>query len=51
MKYDKKKYKIWDWKSPVILHWIIKPWLVINEFILEQTIPIGLLIEGEREKP
>jgi hypothetical protein len=34
MNYDKKKYKIWDWKSPVILHWIINPGLVINELIL-----------------
>jgi hypothetical protein len=22
MNYDKKKYRIWNWKSPVILHWI-----------------------------
>ncbi len=47
MKYDKKKYKIWNWKSPVILHWIINPGLVINELILGQTIPKVMLIERE----
>lgn len=51
MKYDKKKYKVWDWKSPVILHWIINPGLVINELILGQTIPKVMLIEREGEKP
>lgn len=51
MKYDKEKYKIWDWKSPVILHWIINPGLVINELIFGQTIPKVMLIEREGEKP
>ena len=32
--YDKKKYKIWNWKNPAILHWIINPGLVINELNL-----------------
>lgn len=51
MNYDKEKYKIWNWKSPVILHWIINPGLVINELILGQTIPKVTLIEREGEKP
>ena len=51
MKYDKEKYKIWNWKSPVILHWIINPGLVINELILGQTIPKVMLIEREGKKP
>jgi len=51
MNYDKIKYKIWNWKSPVILHWIINPGLVINELILGQTIPKVMLIERETEKP
>lgn len=51
MKYDKKKYKIWDWKSPIILHWIINPGLVINELILGQTIPKVMLIEREGNNP
>ena len=51
MKYDKEKYKIWNWKSPVIMHWIINPGLVINELILGQTIPKVMLIEREGKKP
>ncbi len=51
MKYDKEKYKIWDWKSPVVLHWILNPGLVINELILGQTLPKVMLIEREGAKP
>ena len=51
MKYDKEKYKIWNWKNPMILHWIINPGLVINELILGQTIPKVMLIEREGKKP
>lgn len=51
MNYDKKKYKVWNWKSPVILHWIINPGLVINELILGQTIPKVMLIERDNKKP
>ena len=51
MNYDKKKYKILDWKSPVILHWIINPGLVVNELILGQTVPKVMLIEREGNKP
>lgn len=51
MKYDKKKYKIWDWKSPAILHWIINPGLVVNELLLGQTIPKVMLFEREGNKP
>lgn len=51
MKYDKEKYKIWNWKSPVILHWIINPGVVISELILGQTIPKVMLIEREGKKP
>jgi predicted nucleic acid-binding Zn ribbon protein len=47
MNYDRVKYKIWNWKSPVILHWIINSGLVINELILGQTIPKVMLIERE----
>ena len=51
MNYDKEKYKIWDWKSPMILHWIVNPGLIINELILGQTIPKVMLIEREGKKP
>lgn len=51
MKYDEEKYKIWDWKSLVILHWMINPGLVFNELILGQTIPKVMLIERKGNKP
>ena len=51
MDYDKQKYKIWIWKSPVNLHWMINPGLVINEFLLGQVIPKTMLIEKEGGKP
>lgn len=50
MKYDKDKYKIWDWKSPVILHWIINPGLMINELFFGLNIPKVTLIERAGEK-
>lgn len=51
MIYDKEKYKIWNWKSAVILHWILNPGLVINELIFGQTIPKIMLIERKGDKP
>lgn len=51
MHYDKNKYKIWNWKSPVIFHWMLNPGVVINELILGQTIPKVMLIELEGDKP
>ena len=51
MNYDKKKYIIWDWKNPVISHWIINPGLVVNELLLGQTVPKVMLIERKGNKP
>ncbi len=51
MEYNKTKYKIWNWKSLVVIHWMINPGLVINELILGQTIPKIMLIEREGDKP
>ena len=51
MNYDKKKYKIWNWKNPMILHWIINPGAAFNELVLGQTIPKVMLIEREGDKP
>jgi hypothetical protein len=45
MQYDKTVYKLWDWKSFVVLHWILNPGLVFNELVLGQTIPKVMLIE------
>jgi hypothetical protein len=45
MKIDETKYKIWTWKNPLMLHWIINPGLAINELILGQRIPKITLVE------
>jgi len=51
MNYDKKKYKLWDWKSPLIFQWKVNPGLAINELVLGQVIPKIMLIEREGNKP
>jgi len=50
MDYDKEKYKIWTWKNPLMLHWIINPGLVINELVLGQRVPKVSLIEKTKTK-
>jgi hypothetical protein len=45
MNYDKTKYKVWTWKNPIMLHWIINPGLAVNELALGQRIPKVMLIE------
>lgn len=50
MEYDKTKYKILTWKSPVMLYWIINPGLVINELFLGQRVPKTMLIERNSSK-
>lgn len=47
MEYDKSKFKIWTWKNPIMLHWIINPGLAINELILGQRVPKIMLIEKD----
>ena len=51
MTYDKKKYKIWDWKSPWIIHWMINPGVAVVELLGGITIPKVMLIEREGDKP
>ena len=50
MEYDKTKFKIWTWKNPVMLHWIINPGLVINELLFGQRVPKIMLIEKDSSK-
>lgn len=50
MKFDAAKYKIWTWKNPLMLHWIINPGLAFNELILGQRVPRVTLIERNSEK-
>ena len=51
MNYDKTKYKIWNWHSITILHWVINPALAVNELVLGQTIPKIMLIKREGKEP
>ena len=50
MEYDKSKFKIWTWKHPLMLHWIINPGLAVNELIFGQRVPKIALIEKDRTK-
>ena len=50
MEYDKSKYKVWTWRNPIMLHWIINPGLAINELILGQRVPKLMLIEKDATK-
>ena len=50
MNYDKTKYKIWTWKNPLMLHWIINPAISINELGFGQRMPKVTLIEKNSKK-
>ena len=50
MNYDKTKYKVWTWKSPVMLHWVINPGCAVGDLIgLRQ--PKVMLIERNSSNP
>ncbi|MEQ1745681.1 MAG: hypothetical protein ABMA02_09655 [Saprospiraceae bacterium] len=51
MQYDTNKYKIYTWKSGVMLHWVLNPGLAINEVILGQRVPKVSLIDKTSDKP
>lgn len=50
MNFDKKKYQVWTWKHPLILHWILNPGLALNELIFGQRIPKITLVEKSSRK-
>ena len=50
MNYDKTKYKVLTWKSPVMLHWVINPGLAFNELVLGQRAPKVVLEERNSAK-
>jgi hypothetical protein len=50
MNYDKTKYKVWTWKNPMVLHWIINPGLALNELVLGQRVPKVTLVERDATK-
>lgn len=45
MSYDPALYKIWTWKHPFVLHFILNPGLAFNELVLGQRVPQIMLIE------
>ncbi len=49
MKFDTTKYKVWTWKNPLILHWILNPGLAFNELVLGQRVPKINLIEKSKK--
>jgi hypothetical protein len=51
MNFDKKRYKIYTWKSWQLLHWILNPGLAINELILGQRVPKVFLEDKTINKP
>ncbi len=51
MSYDKKKYKIWNWKNLAVLHWIINPGIIILDLFLGQVIPKVMLIKRDGNQP
>lgn len=50
MEIDRTRYKIYTWKHPLVLHWIINPGLVINELLLGQRIPQRYLVDKTSDK-
>jgi hypothetical protein len=50
MEFDTNKYKVWTWKHPLMLHWILNPGLAINELLLGQRVPKVSLIEKNNNK-
>ncbi|MGN6401674.1 MAG: hypothetical protein ACTHMD_14560 [Flavisolibacter sp.] len=50
MNFDTTKYKVWTWKHPLMLHWILNPGLAINELFLGQRVPKVSLIEKNNNK-
>ena len=50
MNYDKTKYKVWTWKNPMMLHWIINPGLAFNELALGQRVPKVFLTDRDKTK-
>jgi hypothetical protein len=51
MNYDNNKYKIWDWKNPLLLFWMANPLVVPAELFFGIAIPRIRLIEREKTKP
>lgn len=52
MDFDTNKYKVWTWKNPLMLHWMINPGLAFNELVLGQAVPkVSLVEKSNRSLP
>jgi hypothetical protein len=50
MHYDTRQYKVWNWKHPLVLHWILNPGLAVNELLPGQRVPKVMLVERDKSK-
>lgn len=50
MNFDKTQYKVWTWRHPLLLHWILNPGLAFNELVLGQRAPKLSLVEKDSKK-
>ncbi|KAA5802435.1 hypothetical protein F1654_11490 [Alkalicaulis satelles] len=50
MAFDRKRYTVWTWRHPLILHWILNPGLAFNELVLGQRQPAVTLIDRASAK-
>lgn len=39
MNIDRSRYKVYTWKNPFMLHWMLNPGLAINEIVFGQRVP------------
>lgn len=47
MKYDNKKWKVYNWKNWTMIHWILNPGLAFNELVLGQRVPKIYVVDKE----
>lgn len=51
MEFNRNKYRIYDWKHFMMVHWMLNPGLAFNELILGQRIPKVMLEDKTSNKP
>lgn len=51
MEINTNKYRVYDRKNWMVMHWIINPGLVVNELILGQRVPKIMLEDKTSNKP
>lgn len=51
MEINTNKYRVYDWKHWMVVHWMLNPGLVVNELILGQRIPRIMLEDKTSNKP